>query len=106
MPGDSSPLYSGAKTRYTRDRSSLPEGTFPKHLTGWMNLKTKLSVSKKNARSCDRGSRSFRLKKRAWHSGPLKELRIAIDVARARMTSFDDRITDMLDRVLYVTGRH
>jgi predicted nucleic acid-binding Zn-ribbon protein len=39
-------------------------------------------------------------------SGRLKELRIVLDVARARLISFDDRITDMLDRVLYITERH
>ena len=39
-------------------------------------------------------------------SGQLKELRREIGAIRLRLTSVDDRITDMLDRVLYITERH
>jgi chromosome segregation ATPase len=36
----------------------------------------------------------------------LRELRRELDAIRLRLTSVDDRITDMLDRVLYITERH
>jgi chromosome segregation ATPase len=39
-------------------------------------------------------------------SGQLKELRRELGAIRLRLTSVDDRITDMLDRVLYITERH
>ncbi len=39
-------------------------------------------------------------------SGRLMELHRELDAIRLRLTSVNDRITDMLDRVLYITERH
>ncbi|MGA9140896.1 MAG: hypothetical protein WBZ29_11770 [Methanocella sp.] len=36
----------------------------------------------------------------------LKELRRELEAIRLRLTSVDDRVMDMLDRVLYITERH
>lgn len=43
---------------------------------------------------------------RSLAAGQLKELRIVLGIARARMKSFDDRTTNMPDRVLCITDRH
>jgi chromosome segregation ATPase len=39
-------------------------------------------------------------------AGPLGELRRQLDTIRLQLTSVDSRITDLLDRVLYISERH
>jgi outer membrane murein-binding lipoprotein Lpp len=70
--------------------------------------KWKSEVGKLKKECNDLDSRIARLPpgERGTASERLEDLRREVIMARSRLTSIQDRITDMLDRVLYITERH
>jgi hypothetical protein len=98
-------LYSGDEDVYNKAIIDVRRGIADYHdqVDGWKIEVDRLEKERTDLRSLVIGLPPGE-RGRPWDR--LDELRREIDTIRARMIMIDNRITDMLDRVLYITERH